>query len=474
MLGISLEKQVDILETLKYPLTPVPTSMCHLDGTMYKTDKSTLMKILEEKISEANVPPELPDVVIIDEFFVLHLIRDYPKTFGSISTMFLQIITRYKANRIDLVFDQYFSPSIKDSEHKYRSQSNQSNSKYVISGPDQTRPADFIKELRNVNIKEAFVEFLIEHWMILPVFIGTKIINLSHKNCNYTFKVYNEKVLRNTNELLSCNHEEADTKIIYHLYKISKESEKQVIIRCNDTDVLIIILGNMNKFIHSVNVWLEVGLISTNNLRYIDVIKLYVSLGIELSTSLPAFHALTGCDFTPAFYRKGKQKPFKILEKNTTLQKALSHLRKTEEISPDIFSEVEKFVCQIYGIKNVFTVNEGRFEIFCNAYKPKKDKEAFKAKLKNCDSSNIPPCLQELQEQVLRVNYVCSIWINAIKKTPTNFSPVGNGWIEEENAFIPLWFKGQQYPGFVDDVIRNNVEGESTTDNGKYYIQSLI
>lgn len=95
------------------------------------------MKILEQKISEANVPPEHPDVAIIDGFFVLHLIRDFPKTFGGISTMFLKNITRYKANRIDLVFDQYFSPSVKDSEHKKRSQSIQNNSKYVISEPDQ-------------------------------------------------------------------------------------------------------------------------------------------------------------------------------------------------------------------------------------------------------------------------------------------------------------------------------------------------
>jgi len=34
MLGISLEKPIDVLETLKYPLTSIPTSMCYLDGTM--------------------------------------------------------------------------------------------------------------------------------------------------------------------------------------------------------------------------------------------------------------------------------------------------------------------------------------------------------------------------------------------------------------------------------------------------------
>jgi len=77
---------------------------------------------------------------------------------------------------------------------------------------------------------------------------------------------------------------------------------------------------------------------------------------------------LTGCDFTPAFYGKGKQKPFKILLKNTSFQKSLSDLGRSEKISSETFSEVEKFVCQIYGIKNVVTVNEARFKIFCNAF----------------------------------------------------------------------------------------------------------
>jgi len=222
MLGRSLEKQIDVLETLKYPLTPIPTSMCHLDGTMYKTDKSALMKILEQKISQPNVPPEYPDVVIIDGFFVLHLMREFPKTFGSISTMFSKNITGYKANRIDIVFDQYFSPSIKDSEHKKRSPSIQNNSKYVISGPDRTRPADFIKELRNGHFKEAFVDFLIEHWIQLPVFIGNKIINLSYKSCNYTFIVHNGNVLRSINELLSCNQ----TRQLFIIYIIYQKNQK--------------------------------------------------------------------------------------------------------------------------------------------------------------------------------------------------------------------------------------------------------
>lgn len=60
-------------------------------------------------------------------------------------------------------------------------------------------------------------------------------------------------------------------------------------------------------------------------------------------------------------------------------------------------SKVKKYVCKIYGIKNVVTVNEAKFEVFCYAHKSKKDKETFKIKLKNCNLSSIPSCQQEFQ-----------------------------------------------------------------------------
>lgn len=35
---------------------------------------------------------------------------------------------------------------------------------YLITGPEQVRPVDIIKELHNIQFKEAFVDFLITHW----------------------------------------------------------------------------------------------------------------------------------------------------------------------------------------------------------------------------------------------------------------------------------------------------------------------
>ena len=61
---------------------------------------------------------------------------------------------------------------------------------YVISGPQQKRPSDFNKELRNCHFKEALVSFLISHWenKEMGVSMENKIILLNFDYC-YKFIV---------------------------------------------------------------------------------------------------------------------------------------------------------------------------------------------------------------------------------------------------------------------------------------------
>jgi len=54
----------------------------------------------------------------------------------------------------------------------------------------------------------------------------------------------------------------------------------------------------MNHVVNNVKISLLFD--SGNNRRYINANKLYAVLGKELCVALPAFHALTGCDFNPA------------------------------------------------------------------------------------------------------------------------------------------------------------------------------
>lgn len=48
MLAISINENTDIEKILTYPLTPVPMSMCHLDGSIFKTDVRFIKSIRKE------------------------------------------------------------------------------------------------------------------------------------------------------------------------------------------------------------------------------------------------------------------------------------------------------------------------------------------------------------------------------------------------------------------------------------------
>lgn len=104
-------------------------------------------------------------------------------------------------------------------------------------------------------------------------------------------------------------HEEADCKMIFHLSRIK---EGNIVIKSADIDVLILLLGNIELI--KANIWMMVDRISRNDLRMINVGTIAAKLGLKLAKCLPAFDALTGSDYTAAFHKVGKIKPFKLLD----------------------------------------------------------------------------------------------------------------------------------------------------------------
>ncbi|KAF9408574.1 hypothetical protein HW555_011794 [Spodoptera exigua] len=342
LLGLSLDYKIDMEKILCYPVTPLPMSMCRVDGSLYQTDKSAIVKCFEKQQKCTDAPSTL-DVVIVDGFFLLHTMHDIPATFGGISKKIMSILTAFKAPRVDIVFDQYFSPSIKDYERMRRNE--QRTIDFNIIGPSQTRPTDFMKELKNIKFKESFVQFLIDYWATdeMATFIGNTLIKLNYDSC-YSYIVKNNVVEMTIDENLACNnHEEADTKIIHHVCKL-------------DT------------------------------------------------------------------YRK------------------TNVLLKT------------------------------RFQKFCVTYKANTEDEPFKKTLKNCDPSTLPPCKAELQQHLLRTQYITSIWRNAYLRFPSSLTPNRNGWTLHEDTLHFHWFDGDCMPQSVFDAIvhknnkQNNIEND-TTDN---------
>ena len=80
---------------------------------------------------------------------------------------------------------------------------------------------------------------------------------------------------------------------------------------------------------------------SGNHRRYIDVSKLAAILEEKqpgITETLIDFHALMGCDFTSCFFRKGKVRPFQLLEAEPDHVMAVRSLTAEEVDIPGVTS----------------------------------------------------------------------------------------------------------------------------------------
>ena len=461
ILRIALEKRVDMATVLTYPLTPVPLSLCHVDGKMQKTPKAKLLQELESRVIHS--PPKNVDIVIVDGMFFLHLLVELPQTFGSTASFILKKLCNLKGRIIYMVFDKNYSPSIKDVERDDRC-SERHELVYSITGPEQKRPGDWLKALGNDSFKKTIAEFLIQEWernYMVPFFNNKELyVNLEDK-C-FHFKVENNNVKKEEIASLYCRHEEADTRMVFYALTVNQPSN--IVFRTVDTDVLIILLANLTKFNSKSNIWIEAGIYTKNTQRYINVRDIGKSIGESVCVSLPALHAFTGCDYTSSFSRKGKIKPLKLLEKIPTFQEAFGFLGSQDEVPEDVMKKVNTFVCQLYGQKKATSVNDARFDIFMSKYKSKNANQLnFQKKL---DTTHLPPCEKVLLQKIKRVNYIAQIWKNVEKINTVQADAEHHGWKLIDGKYELVWFDGLIAPNIDDVVASTNDEVLDEDDEG--------
>lgn len=455
LLAISINKKINLEYCLTFPLAPMPPALFSCAGEMFKTAKSTLAKVL--KSNTDMVQPTNINVEIIDGFYFLHLIgSSMPQTFDKVAESILIKMCSTTAAEIHLVFDRYLSPSIKDSERHHRQEF---NTPYLISGPQQSRPKDFLHSLKNYCFKEALVRFLAEYWVNKNVvtIIGNKKIFLTVDHQCYSFQVQ-ENFIKKTEETdYECHHEEADTRMIFHAHKIVAGSK--ILIKASDTDVLVILLGNIHKIQQS-EIWLanSVSRKKNQHLECVNCTELAAKLGSKLCQSLPAFHAFTGCDYTAAFYNKGKVKPFKLLSSNEKYQTVFTSLKDEADIFiNEKMDIVQEFTASMYGIKNCNNVDEARYRIFLKNYSSKEDSEQFLKRIKSFDSNTIPPCWISLQQKILRTIFVNSMWLHAMDPQCVQLQPENCGWFFDD-YLKPTGFIGDQTPLTVQDIVEMTEE----------------
>ena len=99
-------------------------------------------------------------------------------------------------------------------------------------------------------------------------------------------------------EELSLFLEEADTRIIPHIYYNILNGSKRTVVISNDTDVFALILHYMSLFFDKeINeLWLKFG--TGSYTRMLPMHIMYSNIGREMCSVILRLHMLTGCDVT--------------------------------------------------------------------------------------------------------------------------------------------------------------------------------
>ena len=85
ILCLSVQQEIDMAEFLKYPLTPVPLCLSHVNGSVNSSPKSNLLDYIDTQFVTA--PPSSINATIIKAAFFLHLQINPLDTFGRNSTI---------------------------------------------------------------------------------------------------------------------------------------------------------------------------------------------------------------------------------------------------------------------------------------------------------------------------------------------------------------------------------------------------
>ena len=196
ILFLSFQHKIVMKEVSSYPLTPIPLSLCHVDGLKQKTPKVKLLYELKSSIPN-DMPPNV-DVTATDAIFFLYLQETTPGTFGVLSSYLLIRICAEKANELHMVFDKVQSPSVKDCERDERSKNVSRESNYQITGPGQHTPSNLLETLRNDNFKVPLNKFLVNIWKndCFGGILKEKKLYVTDGNFCHLFEVSNGKMVR--------------------------------------------------------------------------------------------------------------------------------------------------------------------------------------------------------------------------------------------------------------------------------------
>lgn len=448
LLAVSQSRDVCLEEVLSHELAAVPPALFNDDGSMRKTTKADLAKKIEGNLEEVHVlTGDDSTAYIIDGMAYLQSIKDSQfKTFNDLGNVVLQktkrVLATMNTSCVALVFDRYDnSLSIKQAERSRRGSSVHDRASYDISGTRNV--PNYRSFLRNNSNKAALARFLsayLEETLPKNLETGQSVILAGGYKRSNEAKIIQENGCHDDHELYS-EHDEADTRMVFHAIRLSSNYDR-IIIRSDDTDVLIILLYFCSVGKLAAQVFMHAGHSgqTTNRERYIPVTQLVETLGNAFIQCLPALHAITGCDTTSSTYMIGKKKAYTKLKQNMDILKDLRHFG--EGYSFDV-NCATKLMLTLYGQRKrdtgeyCSTLNELRYIL---------------ATQTDMAAAQLPPTDDAFKQHVMRAAFQTAIWKSCDLASPRLPDPIGNGWVEENGLLVPIFYTLPAAPVGVRDL----------------------
>ncbi|KAF3841434.1 hypothetical protein F7725_007296, partial [Dissostichus mawsoni] len=236
---------------------------------------------------------------------------------------------------VAMVFDRYDHPnSIKQQERQRRGAVGDAGPTHVISGhtklPNYRR---YLSRSGNKALLSVFVSNYITRTDPCRLTEDQTIILAGGFEDTEETKTILKDRVESLVDLMS-DQEEADTRIVLHAIHLAK-TYKRVIIKCDDTDVLVLLLYYAScSMFGSALVLMHKG--KTGKERFVPIKMICEKLGKALCQCLPACHALTGCDTTSSFFKIGKSTAFTKMQKHVDELNGLSHFGLTGNLADSL------------------------------------------------------------------------------------------------------------------------------------------
>ena len=346
------------------------------------------------------------------------------ETFNDLATHLCNTFTALASHskRVDIVFDLYYSESVK--EHVRLKRSNDAPPINVdISHGQQKLPVDtkllWSSSSNKLKFEQVFIKWMLQNFKDpRPFYFGGAYKSCIQRCVKLTNGNYHEV------NCLKCPQEEADDRIMIHIDNSLRSSTgfKNIVIASADTDVMVSVLYHYHstwKFIQGSKIWCynKLGCVTPIHDLYLNLAK------PELVSVLPAMHALNGCDTVSKL--GSKVAPISL----TGSFYLIAQFGKAP-MTIEMISNAERFLVHCIlksSVTAIATFDDLRSEIY--------HKSAFKLDLRKL------PCTSgSIVNHIKRAYYQCSLWINAIHQASfaTFLDPNDYGYLLKDDVFVPV------------------------------------